>query len=162
MQRTGSKEKITGCRVDSCGNRVAHRAIDTVGVSGGGGHAGSAGCLHRERPGVRHSGPERRASFDAAAGRRWGQGEGAISEGGFRGQLGHSPRFHEGLSCRNKSCHSFDTGISLTCLKLIIHGRYFLPYSSSIPDSVSCYALIPIESKNSDGTSAFLRPAIAK
>ena len=28
-------------------------------------------------------------------------GEGAISEGGFRGQLGHSPRFHEGLSCRN-------------------------------------------------------------
>ena len=57
-------------------------------------------------PGLLESG-----SVWATGGRFWmhpqspGVGEGAIPNGGFRGQLGHSPRFHEGLSCRN-SCRS--------------------------------------------------------
>jgi hypothetical protein len=37
-----------------------------------------------------------------------GRGGGALPNGGFRGQLGHSPRFHEGLSCRNWTFPSYN------------------------------------------------------
>ena len=44
------------------------------------------------------------ASACSCAGQGVG-GEGAITGGGMRGQLGHSPRFHKGLSC-SISCRS--------------------------------------------------------
>ena len=40
------------------GDRDVHRVTDTGGVCGGGDHVGSAGCLHRERPGAGPSGQQ--------------------------------------------------------------------------------------------------------